>query len=56
MDEVKRDIARNEAAAAGFTNIEYRVVDVMQPPPDDEQFDLSMCGSCSPTSPNHHWR
>ena len=40
MDEVKLDLARREAADAGLANVEYRFVDVMQPPSDDEQFDL----------------
>ena len=40
MDELKLDIARKEAADAGLANVDYRVVDVMQPPSDDEQFDL----------------
>jgi SAM-dependent methyltransferase len=40
MDEVKLDLARTEAADAGLANIEYRVVDVMRPPGDDELFDL----------------
>ncbi len=40
MDEVKLDVARREAADAGLANVDYRVLDVMQPPSDDEQFDL----------------
>jgi SAM-dependent methyltransferase len=40
MDEVKLDVARREAADAGLANVEYRVIDVMQPPSDDEQFDV----------------
>ncbi|MDT5045524.1 MAG: hypothetical protein QOG75_1377 [Mycobacterium sp.] len=40
MDESKLDIARKEAADAGLANVDYRVVDVMQPPSDDDQFDV----------------
>ena len=40
MDGPQLDIARKEAADAGLTNVEYRVVNVMEPPADDEQFDL----------------
>jgi SAM-dependent methyltransferase len=40
MDEIKLDVARREAADAGLANVDYRVLDVMQPPSDDEQFDL----------------
>ena len=40
IDEPQLDIARREAAEAGLANVDYRVLDVMQPPGDDEQFDL----------------
>jgi SAM-dependent methyltransferase len=40
MDAPQLDIARKEAADAGLTNVEYRVLDVMQPPTTDERFDL----------------
>lgn len=40
MDEPQLEVARREAADAGLTNVDFRVVDVMQPPSDDEQFDL----------------
>ena len=40
MDEPQLDVARREAADAGLANVDFRVVDVMEPPSDDEQFDL----------------
>jgi ubiquinone/menaquinone biosynthesis C-methylase UbiE len=40
LDEEKIGIARAEAAAAGLTNVEYRVGDATAPPHSDERFDL----------------
>jgi SAM-dependent methyltransferase len=40
LDESKLEIARDEASAAGVTNVEYRVADVMEPARDPERFDL----------------
>lgn len=40
MDEAKLELARTEAAEAGIENVEFRVVDVMEPPPDGERFDV----------------
>jgi SAM-dependent methyltransferase len=40
MDETKLDLARAEAASAGVNNVEFRVLDVMEPPADDQQFDV----------------
>jgi len=40
MDGPQLDIARAEAVDAGLTNVEYRVLNVMEPPTGDEQFDL----------------
>jgi SAM-dependent methyltransferase len=40
MDDTQLDLARSEAADAGLANVDYRVLDVMQPPSDDQQFDL----------------
>jgi len=40
MDAPQLDIARNEAADAGLTNVEYRVLNVIEAPTIDEQFDL----------------
>jgi SAM-dependent methyltransferase len=40
MDGPQLDIARREAADAGLANVDYRALDVMEPPTGDEQFDL----------------
>src|SRR5262245_537260 len=40
MDASKLDIARSEAKDAGLANVDYRVLDAMKPPIDNEQFDL----------------
>ena len=40
MDEPQLDVARREAADAGLANVDYQVLDVMQPASDNEQFDL----------------
>jgi SAM-dependent methyltransferase len=36
LDDVQLDLARREAEAAGLTNVEYRVADVMAPPRDED--------------------
>jgi SAM-dependent methyltransferase len=40
MDEPQLDVARREAADAGLANVDFQVLDVMQPASDNEQFDL----------------
>jgi SAM-dependent methyltransferase len=40
VDEAKLELARAEAARAGVRNVEFRVDDVMEPPSDDERFDV----------------
>jgi SAM-dependent methyltransferase len=40
MDEPQLDLARREAAEAGLANVDFRVLDAMEPPSDDEQFEL----------------
>jgi ubiquinone/menaquinone biosynthesis C-methylase UbiE len=40
MDETKLAVAREEAADAGLVNIEYRALDVLDPPGDDDLYDL----------------
>jgi SAM-dependent methyltransferase len=40
LDEVKLEMARAEAAAAGVTNLEFRTDDVMSAPAGDERFDV----------------
>ncbi len=41
LDVTKLDLARDEASAAGVTNVEFRVADAMEPPATDERFDLA---------------
>src|SRR5262245_14614405 len=40
FDEAKVAMARDEAAAAGITNVEYRTGDAMSTPQRDEMFDV----------------
>jgi predicted O-methyltransferase YrrM len=40
LDPEKIELARGDAQAAGITNIEFRTDDVMEPPADDEQYDV----------------
>ena len=40
LDEKQLDLARSEAEAAGVSNVDFRVDDVMEAPTDDERFDV----------------
>jgi SAM-dependent methyltransferase len=41
LDEAKVELARAEAAAAGISNVRYRIADVMDPLPEVECYDVA---------------